>query len=232
MTSKDASHAKIQVSKDGPYLVSGGLPLAEVTIGANKEGESVKWDWGRTYPDKGQYALCRCGGSANKPYCDGTHAKQGFDGTETASRKPYLEQAKLLEGPTMSLTDAESLCAFARFCDPNGQVWNLVQETADPQAKQNFVRQTCDCPSGRLVAWDNATGEPIEPHYEPSIALIEDPVQNCSGPLWVRGGVAVIATDGFAYEIRNRVTLCRCGASHNKPFCDGSHAAIKLADGL
>lgn len=232
MTAKDAVHAKIQVSKDGPYLVSGDLPLAEITIGANKEGESVKWDWGKAYPAKSQYALCRCGGSANKPYCDGTHAKQGFDGTETASRKPYLEQAKLLEGPTLSLTDAESLCAFARFCDPNGQVWNLVQETADPKAKKDFIRQTCDCPSGRLVAWDNATGQPIEPHYEPSIALIEDPVEQCSGPLWVRGGVRVTSADGFSYEIRNRVTLCRCGASRNKPFCDGAHAAIKFKDGI
>jgi len=48
----------------------------------------------------------------------------------------------------------------------------------------------------------------------------------------VRGGVAVIAADGYRYEVRNRVTLCRCGASSNKPFCDGTHAAIKFKDGL
>jgi CDGSH-type Zn-finger protein len=222
--------SEIHITKDGPYLVSGNLPLAQVTIGANAEGESVRWEWGKKYQDQARYALCRCGGSANKPYCDGTHAKIGFDGTETASRKTYREQAKVIAGPTMSLTDVESLCAFARFCDPNGKVWNLVKETDDPRSRRNYVRQTCDCPSGRLVAWDNATGEPIEPHYEPSIALIEDPAEDCSGPLWVRGGVGVIGTDGFHYEVRNRVTLCRCGASQNKPFCDGSHASVKFKD--
>ena len=71
---------------------------------------------------------------------------------------PYREQAKLIEGPVLSLTDAEALCAFARFCDPNGQVWRLVQETDRTKAREDFVRQTCDCPSGRLVAWDNETG--------------------------------------------------------------------------
>ncbi len=50
------------------------------------------------------------------------------------------------------------------------------------------------------------------------------------GRLWLRGGIAVVSSDGFAYEVRNRVTLCRCGASDNKPFCDGSHAAIKFRD--
>jgi CDGSH-type Zn-finger protein len=224
--------SEIRVTKDGPYLVTGDLPLAQVTIGADAQGQSVRWEWGRKFPAQAQYALCRCGGSATKPYCDGTHAKTGFDGTETASRKPYREQAKLIPGPVLSLTDAESLCAFARFCDPNGQVWTLVKETDHAEAKRDFVRQTCDCPSGRLVAWDNATGEPIEPHYEPSIGLIEDPVEQCSGPLWVRGGVQVISADGHRYERRNRVTLCRCGASNNKPFCDGAHAAIKFRDGL
>ena len=126
--------------------------------------------------------------------------------------------------------DRGSLCAFARFCDPNGQVWRLVEETDHAKAKQDFVRQTCDCPSGRLVAWDNETGKPIEPKLEPSLGLIEDKVEQCSGPIWARGGIQVIAADGFHYEIRNRVTLCRCGASKNKPFCDGTHAAIKFRD--
>jgi CDGSH-type Zn-finger protein len=224
--------AEIRVSKDGPYLVFGDLPLTVVTIGANDEGESVRFEWGRKFPHKAQVALGRCGGSASKPYCDGTHTKIGFDGTETASRKTYRDQAKVIPGATMSLTDAESLCAFTRFCDPHGQVWTLVSETGHAEAKENFVRQTCDCPSGRLVAWDNASGEPIEPHYEPSIGLLEDPVEDCSGPLWVRGGIPVSSADGFRYEVRNRVTLCRCGASKNKPFCDGSHAAIKFKDGL
>ena len=224
--------AKIQIAKDGPYLVKGDLPLAKQTIATNAAGESIEWTAGPAYPSQSQYALCRCGRSAAKPFCDGSHKKVGFDGTETASREPYRRQAKLMRGPSMSLTDAEALCAFARFCDPNGQVWNLVNQTDNPKARKHFVKQTGECPSGRLVAWDNATGESIEPKHDPSIGLVEDPANECSGPLWVRGGVQVVGSDGYEYELRNRVTLCRCGASRNKPFCDGAHAAIKFNDNL
>ena len=80
------------------------------------------------------------------------------------------------------------------------------------------------------MAWDNATGKALEPAYEPSIGLILDPVKACLGPLWLRGGVQVVGADGHAYEIRNRVTLCRCGASSNKPFCDGTHVSIGFND--
>ena len=131
----------------------------------------------------------------------------------------------------MSLTDAEALCAFARFCDPHGQVWNLVTETDHPSSRKHFIDEASNCPAGRLVVRDNATSKPIEPEYEPSIGLIEDPANECSGPLWLRGGVPVIGADGFEYEVRNRVTLCRCGASQNKPFCDGTHVSIKFNDG-
>lgn len=224
--------AKVKVAKDGPYLVSGGLPLQRQTIGTNSAGESVKWIAGETFPTTAQYALCRCGQSAKKPFCDGSHTTSKFDGTETASRDSYRAQAKVIEGPAMSLTDAERLCAFARFCDAHGQVWNLVAETQRPQARKYFLHEAGDCPSGRLVAWDNATKKAVEPKYEPSIGLIEDPVNQCSGPLWLRGAVQVTSADGFQYEVRNRVTLCRCGASQNKPFCDGSHASIKFNDSL
>lgn len=221
---------KIKITKNGPYLVSGAVPLCKEVIGTNDDGESVTWEPGSAYPVQAQYALCRCGHSAAKPFCDGTHAKIGFDGTETASRLPYREQAKVIRGPTMSLTDAESLCAFARFCDPEGSVWNLVNETDNPTANEHFARQSGNCPSGRLVAWDNASGRPIEPKYEPSARLIQDPAKHCSGPIAVRGGVQLVGADGFEYEVRNRMTLCRCGGSKNKPFCDGTHVSIGFRD--
>lgn len=222
--------ARVVVSKDGPYIVSGSVPLAMHAIVTDAEGGSESWAEGKRFPARKNYALCRCGGSATKPFCDGTHAKTGFDGTETASREPYRDQAKRLDGPTLQLTDAESLCAFARFCDPHGKVWNEVANTDDPDVRATFVRQVNDCPSGRLVAWDKATGQPVERALPVSIGLIEDPAEACSGPIWLRGGIAVVSADGFAYEVRNRVTLCRCGQSANKPFCDGTHASIKFRD--
>ena len=223
---KAATGTKIEITKDGPYIVTGGIALASQTIGVNDEGESVKWVEGKAYPHQESYALCRCGQSRSKPFCDGSHATAGFDGTETADRSPYLKQAEMIKGPVMNLTDVEGLCAFGRFCDPNGRVWNMVSETDDAEVRANFIRQVGDCPAGRLVAWDNKTGKAVEPHLEPSIGLVEDPQRECSGPIWVRGGIRIVGADGEAYEIRNRVTLCRCGQSQNKPFCDGTHAAI------
>ena len=222
--------AKVGVSKNGPYLVTGSVPLARQTIVSDAHGDSREWRESDPFALQASYALCRCGHSRNKPFCDGTHTKIGFDGTETASRQPYREQAQLTEGPRLSLSDAESLCAFARFCDPNGQVWNQVAQTDQPQVRADFLRQVNNCPAGRLVAWDRSTGEAIEERLPVSIGLVEDPVENSSGPLWMRGRIPVVAADGFHYEVRNRVTLCRCGASANKPFCDGSHVNAKFHD--
>jgi len=65
----------------------------------------------------------------------------------------------------------------------------------------------------------------IEKKYNPSISITEDKPAGVSGPLWVKGNVEIESSNGKAYEKRNRVTLCRCGKSKNKPFCDGSHIA-------
>ena len=228
---KKPSHAaRIVVSKDGPYLVSGDVPLSKMTIVTDAEGGSETWEQGAAYPAKASYALCRCGQSKNKPFCDSSHKQHGFDGTETASREPYMDQAEAMEGPALALTDVQGLCAFARYCDPNGQVWGQVKHTGDPKTREMFLRQVGNCPSGRLVAWDKKTDKAIEPELPVSIGLIEDPAQGCSGPLWIRGGIQIESADGFKYEVRNRVTLCRCGQSQNKPFCDGTHAAVKFRD--
>lgn len=220
-----ANSKKITISKDGPYLVAGSVPLSLQTIGVNADGESTKWVEGPTLKVAKEYALCRCGESKMKPFCDGSHAKAGFDGTETASREPIMKQAKVIDGPAMQLADAEVLCAFARFCDPNGRIWNQTESTDDPAVRANFIRQAGDCASGRLIAIDKGTGKAIEPKLPQAIGIVEDPARECSGPLWVRGGIPLVDADGKAYEIRNRMTLCRCGRSENKPFCNGAHAS-------
>jgi CDGSH-type Zn-finger protein len=213
------------------------MPLTHQHIVTNAQGESVSWRQGKdvAVPTTGNYALCRCGQSANKPFCDGAHQRIGFDGTETASREPYDVQAEHIEGPTLVLDDAQTLCAFARFCDPKGQVWRLVLESDQPAVARLVEQQVGDCPGGRLRvrqrAQSRSGGHTVEPHFEPSIGLVQDTVKGVSGPLWVRGGVEVLSAEGSAYEVRNRVALCRCGASNNKPFCDGSHASSGFNDG-
>jgi CDGSH-type Zn-finger protein len=222
---------RITVTKNGPYRVTGSVPLARQTIVVDEDSSSVDWEQGETFETLDEYLLCRCGQSADKPFCDGSHLRVGFDGTETASRQPYLKQASEEAGPRVTLTDAEPLCAFARFCDHGGQVWNLVERN-DERAASLAVREAALCPSGRLVAWDRRSNEAFEPDLEPSIGVVEDPSEGVSGPLWIRGRIPLVAADGYAYEIRNRVTLCRCGASRNKPFCDGSHAQIGFRDDI
>jgi len=213
---------KIKVTKDGPYTVSGGIPLSRQTIGINDQGYSTEWLEGEAYPQRETYSLCRCGRSKNKPFCDGTHVKAKFVGTETASREPYLERAKTIHGPAINLTDVQELCAAARFCDRAGGVWRLTHQSDDSEAERIAIEEAGNCPSGRLVVWDKE-GKPIEPSFETSIVVVEDPQEGMSGPIWVRGGVPVESAEGITYEVRNRVALCRCGKSSNKPFCDGSH---------
>ena len=222
--------ARITVTANGPYEVHGSLPLARQVIVTDDEGGSREWQEGQALEVSETYRLCRCGKSSSKPFCDDSHLPAGFDGTETANNAPYLEQAEIFDGPTMALTDAEVLCAFARFCDPDGQVWNLIEQTADPAARDKVRHEAGHCPSGRLVAWEKESNATFEPAFEPSLGLVQDTHLGLSGPIWVRGGIPIESENGTRYEVRNRVTLCRCGASGNKPFCDGSHASVKFKD--
>jgi hypothetical protein len=90
-------------------------------------------------------ALCRCGESRNKPYCDGVHGRSDFDGTETASNNRYEERAKLIEGPGLDLLD-DYRCALARFCHrEKGDVWELVSNSDDPAAKEEAIIAANQC---------------------------------------------------------------------------------------
>src|SRR3990172_4278979 len=109
------SNFKIKVSKNGPYLVSGGIPLIQQVITFDPEGYSLGYREVKQYPLQMNYFLCRCGQSRTMPFCDGMHTNVGFDSTETAGRKPYLELAGRIFGPTLALLDVEELCASSRF---------------------------------------------------------------------------------------------------------------------
>ena len=214
---------KIQVTRDGPYIVVGRIPITEQTIVCDPDGTSVEWRAGKEYLMQEKCALCRCGHSKNKPFCDGTHNRIGFDGTETATHETYLDHPKELDGPNLRLIDIEELCASARFCHRAGGIWNLVPKSNEPEMKKIAIEEACDCPSGRLVVFEGKGQQMIEAEIKKSIGLIEDPWIGVKGPIWVRGCIPVESAEGKIYRVRNRITLCRCGKSLNKPFCDSSH---------
>ena len=91
-----------------------------------------------------------------------------------------------------------------------------------------FLSQVHNCPARRLVAFDKTAGKTIEQKSTVAIGVIEDPVEDCSGPIWLRGGVELSSADGHQYERRNNMTICRCGESKSKPFCDGTHASVNF----
>ena len=216
-----ANRYRILIKENGSYQVEGGVPLVKRYPAQSVHGEPLEWDPVGAEEDEPvveeTYWLCRCGHSEHKPYCDSSHRRVGFDGTLTADRRPSAERQRIFQGTGVRMTDDVSLCADAGFCGTRlTKVWQMIERTADPEVRTRLIRMVANCPSGRLeVALE--TGEKLEPEYLPSIATVPD------GPLWVRGGIPIEAPDGFVYEVRNRVTLCRCGLSKNKPFCDGAH---------
>jgi CDGSH-type Zn-finger protein len=218
---------KITIQKSGPYLVEGNIPLNEVYMIYGESGYPESWQVAKEYPLKEKYTLCRCGYTEKYPFCDGNHIRQDFIGKEVASNNPFNQEAKIYEGTELNLKDVKKLCVLAQFCNREGGVWQLIRESELPILREIAIEEANNCPAGRLIAVDNSTGEDIEPNFEPSISLIIDPDDNSVGAIWVKGNIPIISSNGFTYEIRNRVTLCRCGKSANKPFCDGSHLFLR-----
>ena len=215
----------IKITDKGPYIVTGGPLLTKRWQSETADGEPMEWDPvgvpGNDYEAAERYTLCRCGQSSSKPFCDGTHvAVNSFDPSLTADRAPGDTRRTVQEAGGLVMTDDGTLCADAGFCGTKlTNVWAMMDDPADPEVRGRLQRMVAHCPSGRLVIRTEA-GEAIEPDFAPSIATVRN------GPLWVRGGIPVTAADGFEFEVRNRVTLCRCGASQNKPFCDGAHKSV------
>jgi CDGSH-type Zn-finger protein len=191
----ESDSTKITVSKNGPYIVTGGVPLTVSEICNDENGHCRTWLEVKSYPVQDKYALCRCGQSNSKPFCDGTHAKIHFDGTEAGDRVPYDKGAGVIQGPALTLYDNQHLCVHARFCMRAGGIWNLVELSDDEEARNIAIEEACNCPSGRLVVKDNSSGKIIEPELEKSIVVIEYPPKGEHGPLWVRGGIPIESAD-------------------------------------
>lgn len=219
---------KITICKDGPYIVSGNVPLSEKII--VPDGKSYKYEDGDELPQSETYAICRCGETNTPPFCDGSHEECGFDGSETASQENYSDRIELkIKGPDLDLLD-DGRCALARFCHrENGDVWDLTETSDNPDDREEAIKGAEECPAGRITAYSK-DGKVFEPEYKPSIENLQDFEKNVSGPMAVKGNIPIVSSNGYTYEVRNRVTLCRCGKSKNKPFCDGIHIRARFLD--
>ncbi len=220
-----SAEQRIVVRENGPYRVEGGVPLLRTAIVYTEYGEPVAWAEGPGFKTGKVYELCRCGQSKTKPFCDSTHEQIDFDGTETASRAPTATRRETYEGVGVVMTDDPTLCTRAGFCgDRFTKVWQMIEHTDDPEVRERLKAMVSRCPSGRLDYAVPPDPTPFESEFQPSIGVQPD------GPYWVRGGIPVVSEDGTPWEVRNRVTLCRCGMSPNKPFCNGWHEFYGFED--
>jgi CDGSH-type Zn-finger protein len=199
----------IECAPNGPYLAKG---LDRLT---NSRGEQLA-----TRPVT---ALCRCGGSRNKPYCDGTHKTNGFSDARLTDGKN--DQRSNYVGKRITVHDNRALCAHAGHCTAGlASVFRSDRKPwVDPDgaAVDEITAAIRQCPSGALsYSIDNI--EQRDGAREPGIVATEN------GPYAVTGGIELRGAEFGDGASTEHFTLCRCGASRNKPFCDGSHWGIRF----
>ena len=191
----------------------------------SENGEPLTWIKEAVLSTENVYRLCRCGHSNNKPFCDGTHTLIDVDGYETADTGPIADRETSFEGEKIVIKDDRSLCTHAGFCGNRvSNVWKMLQQSDDTQVRAQIMAMVERCPSGALSFALDSDSEIVEPDLPKEIAVTPD------GPLWVSGGILIERRDGQPLETRNRVMLCRCGASTNKPLCNGKHKDIGFTD--
>ena len=213
--------ANINVIPNGPLIVQGDVALYRRHAVHSEHGEPLTWVTTERLGTRERTVLCRCGHSATKPYCDATHRSIGFVADDSATGT-YTERSKNLGGTGINVRDDRSICVHAGFCGTRvTNVWKQVGETDESIVRAQVIGMIENCPSGALVY--ELEGTAVEPLLPQAVAVTDD------GPLWVTGGITVSTSSG-PLETRNRVTLCRCGDSGNKPLCDGSHKAAGFTD--
>ena len=204
--------ATVECKPDGPYVVK-GLDRLEGAQGASISTQPVM-------------ALCRCGGSANKPFCDGTHRKNGFSGARIGGLPDRHDSYR---GRRITIHDNRSICAHAGRCtDGLAAVFKYGAEPwidADGAAVEAIIATIRSCPSGALSFSLAGGDDEQEPPQPPVISVTQD------GPYAVLGAVELLGERRAAGAAPGRYTLCRCGGSKNKPFCDGTHWSLGFKDG-
>ncbi len=209
----------IQASRNGPYLVTNAECLQ------NSRGERI--------PARPQMALCRCGGSAIKPFCDGTHARIGFTGQKEPDRVP--DRRDTYAGQQVTVLDNRGICAHSGFCTDNlASVFRLGQDPfVDPNGArmEEIIAAVRNCPSGALsYALDGVEcRDEVDQVREPTITVSKD------GPYRITGGIPLEDEQGKDEQraqgsSREHYSLCRCGHSQNKPFCSGMHWYVNFHD--
>jgi CDGSH-type Zn-finger protein len=219
---------RIVVTENGPYKVEGDIPLVGKTQVVSEHGEPLTWQKdGEVVVPQGEYYLCRCGKSSNQPFCDGTHRKVEFDGTETADTTATGTRKSIIpRGTGIVVEKSSSLCMLSGYCGfSDATLGRLMTATQDTKMRALIMAIVEHCPSGALTYRIEADGPEIEPDLPQQIAVTTEITSfgPIAGPLWVTGGIPIERSDGQSFETRNRVTLCNCGHSCNKPLCDGTH---------
>ncbi len=217
------SGAALEITENGPIKVSGPVKIVSRRGIRNARGAGIAWEHVGEVPHNEETWLCRCGESANKPFCDGSH-RQGFVADDSCPQL-YDEGASVVGGVGMVIKDNRHLCMHAKFCfSQEGNVWKKADQTDDDDVRRNVVSMIERCPSGALTVRFEDEADIHELETQPTIAIVDD------GPLWVIGSIPITLADGSQLEPRNRVTLCRCGHSDTKPLCDGAHTGAGFAD--
>ena len=227
---------KIIIMPNGSYHVLGNVPLVHKTQVVSEFGEPLTWEKILDYhakPKEGRdfYSLCRCGHSKIKPYCDGAHKRMGFDGTETADTRLTAERQFADTSGTGLVVKLDGyLCMLSGFCgNRQTNVDSMVSETTEPRVRAELIGMIERCPSGAYAYSMTSDGTDIEPDLPVQIAVTTEITSDgpIEGPFWVTGNIPVVRSDGQPFETRNRVTLCNCGYSKQKPLCDGRHREIQ-----
>ena len=170
-------------------------------------------------------ALCRCGGSKGKPFCDGTHSANGFSDRKLADSQANRRES--YRGKAITIFDNRAICAHAGYCsDSLKSVFRYgVEPWIDPDgaAVEEIIASFRKCPSvAQSYAIDGVEALPVE--RSPKVVVTDN------GPYAVSGAIELMNVEFGDGASREHYTLCRCGASKNKPFCDGSHWAVDFKD--
>lgn len=208
---------KLTPVPDGPFAYENGL---------HPEGGGIFNSRGEDLPCGSEARLCRCGNSSNKPFCDGTHAKVGFDSKNVSDRR--LDSRHSYVGKGITIHWNPIICSHAGFCwQELPDVFRLDRRPwIDPDAAEpaEIMKVIDKCPSGAL-SYSVDGVEKEDPDREPRITVTRN------GPYCLTGGIEVVSKvprgEGVTHE---HCSCCRCGASRNKPYCDGAHILIGFED--